>query len=91
MLNLHLLLRTKPFRITLWIIPGKKHFDAMAKRGAAERLSHVLRPIQSLSGHRYAIPWRARHGRKAQARTQTDAFEGGCPANATSGNAQITI
>mgnify|MGYP003115399503 CR=1 FL=1 len=31
------------------------------------------------------------HGRKAQSRTQTDALEGGCPANATSGNAQITI
>ena len=30
-------------------------------------------------------------GRKAQSRTLTDAFEGGCPANAISGNAQITI
>ena len=31
-------------------------------------------------------PWQ-----KAQSRTLTDAFEGGCPANAISGNAQITI
>jgi|OM-RGC.v1.039093822 hypothetical protein len=42
MLNLHLLLRTRPFRITLWIIPEKKHFDAMTKRGVTERLPHVL-------------------------------------------------
>jgi|TARA_R100001377_G_scaffold84566_1_gene68405 hypothetical protein len=31
------------------------------------------------------------HGRKAQSRTQTEAFEGGCRANATSDNAQIMI
>ena len=49
MLNLHLLLRTRPFRITLWIIPEKKHFDAMTKRGVTERLPHVLRPLQPLA------------------------------------------
>ena len=30
-------------------------------------------------------------GKKVPLRTLTDAFEGDCPANATSGNAQITI
>ena len=44
MLNLHLLLRTRPFRITLWIIPKKKHFGAMTKRGVTERLPHVCDP-----------------------------------------------
>ena len=55
MLNLRLLLRTRPFRITLWIIPEKKHFDAMTKRGVTERLPHVLRPAS-------AVP--ERHGRE---------------------------
>ena len=60
----------------------------------------LLTAEPSLSvGHTYKLRLEPRRGfatppapgRKAQSRTQIDAFEGGCPANATSANAQITI